>query len=87
MRPRMLEQVVGDYEYRQRVRRYRPSSLVPLVAAAAAGAGGSGTGSRARIASTCRGRWRTRPASRSPAGLSTTGRRLPTGTCCRSSST
>jgi hypothetical protein len=28
--------VVSDYEYRQRVRRYKPSSLVPLVAAAAA---------------------------------------------------
>jgi hypothetical protein len=28
--------VVSDYEYRQRVRRYKPSSLVPLIAAAAA---------------------------------------------------
>jgi hypothetical protein len=36
MHPRMLEQVVSDYEYRQRVRRYKPSSLVPLVAATAA---------------------------------------------------
>ena len=26
----------SDYEYRQRVRRYKPSSLVPLIAAAAA---------------------------------------------------
>jgi hypothetical protein len=32
----MLESVVSDYEYRQRVRRYKPSSLVPLIAAAAA---------------------------------------------------
>jgi hypothetical protein len=32
----MLEQVVSDFEYRQRVRRYKPSSLVPLVAANAA---------------------------------------------------
>jgi hypothetical protein len=36
VRARMLEQVVSDYEYRQRVRRYKPSSLVPLVAANAA---------------------------------------------------
>src|SRR5712692_1362851 len=27
---------VSDYQYRQRVRRYKPSSLVPLIAAAAA---------------------------------------------------
>jgi hypothetical protein len=33
---RMHESVVSDYEYRQRVRRYKPSSLVPLIAAAAA---------------------------------------------------
>jgi hypothetical protein len=33
---RMLESGVSDYEYRQRVRRYKPSSLVPLIAAAAA---------------------------------------------------
>jgi hypothetical protein len=32
----MLESVVRDYDYRQRVRRYKPSSLVPLIAAAAA---------------------------------------------------
>jgi hypothetical protein len=32
----MVEPVVSDYEYRQRVRRYKPSSLVPLIAAAAA---------------------------------------------------
>jgi hypothetical protein len=32
----MAEPVVSDYEYRQRVRRYKPSSLVPLIAAAAA---------------------------------------------------
>jgi hypothetical protein len=32
----MLGPVVSDYDYRQRVRRYRPSSLVPLVAATAA---------------------------------------------------
>jgi hypothetical protein len=32
----MPDQVVSDYEYRQRVRRYGPSSLVPLIAAAAA---------------------------------------------------
>ena len=32
----MLESGVSDYEYRQRVRRYRPSSLVPLIAATAA---------------------------------------------------
>ena len=36
MSPRMLERGVRDYEYRQRVRRYKPSSLVPLIAAAAA---------------------------------------------------
>ena len=33
---RVLESVVSDYEYRQRVRRYKPSCLVPLIAAAAA---------------------------------------------------
>ena len=32
----MLESVVSDNEYRQRVRRYKPSSLVPLIAATAA---------------------------------------------------
>jgi hypothetical protein len=32
----MLEMGVSDYEYRQRVRRYKPSSLVPIIAAAAA---------------------------------------------------
>jgi hypothetical protein len=32
----MSESVVSDYEYRQRVRRYKPSSLVPKIAAAAA---------------------------------------------------
>ena len=32
----MVEPVVSDYKYRQRVRRYKPSSLVPLIAAAAA---------------------------------------------------
>jgi hypothetical protein len=32
----MVEPVVSDYEYRQLVRRYKPSSLVPLIAAAAA---------------------------------------------------
>jgi hypothetical protein len=32
----MPESGVSDYEYRQRVRRYKPSSLVPLIAAAAA---------------------------------------------------
>jgi hypothetical protein len=31
-----MELPVSDYEYRQRVRRYRPSSLVPLIAAAGA---------------------------------------------------
>jgi hypothetical protein len=33
---RTLESVISDYEYRQRVCRYKPSSLVPLIAAAAA---------------------------------------------------
>ena len=32
----MRDVAVSDYEYRQRVRRYRPSSLLPLIAAAAA---------------------------------------------------
>jgi hypothetical protein len=32
----VLEPLISDYEYRQRVRRYKPSSLVPLIAAAAA---------------------------------------------------
>jgi hypothetical protein len=32
----MAEPVVSDYEYQQRVRRYKPSSLMPLIAAAAA---------------------------------------------------
>jgi hypothetical protein len=32
---KMLESVVSDYEYRQRVRRYKPSSPVLLIAAAA----------------------------------------------------
>ncbi len=31
----MLDSGVSDYEYRQRVRRYKPSSLLPLIAAAA----------------------------------------------------
>jgi hypothetical protein len=31
----MPDSGVGDYEYRQRVRRYKPSSLLPLIAAAA----------------------------------------------------
>ena len=36
MPPGTSASVISDHEYRQRVRRYRPSSLVPLVAAAAA---------------------------------------------------
>jgi hypothetical protein len=40
----MTEPVVSDYEYRQRVRRYKPSSLVPLIAAAATATDSSRTG-------------------------------------------
>lgn len=36
MPPRRPDSVVSDYQYRQRVRRYKPSSLVPLIAATAA---------------------------------------------------
>lgn len=32
----MLESVVSDNEYRQRVRRYKPTSPLPLIAATAA---------------------------------------------------
>jgi hypothetical protein len=32
----MTELVISDHEYRQRVRRHRPSSLLPLIAASAA---------------------------------------------------
>ena len=36
MSSRMLESVVSDNEYRQRVRRYKPTSFLPLIAATAA---------------------------------------------------
>lgn len=36
MPPKLSDRMISDHEYRQRVRRYRPSSLLPLIAEAAA---------------------------------------------------
>ncbi|GAA1966361.1 hypothetical protein [Catenulispora subtropica] len=39
MPPNLSDRMISDHEYRQRIRRYRPSSLLPLIAAAAAAYG------------------------------------------------